>query len=106
MSVFILRFSAAFGPRRFFRRDRNTDTGIVKCRVVITPAVVILLRDFSGFQLSGLLLPGTKPLIQICSVHTAVKNLGTETDLAIRICPACCCYVDLKYTVRSVALGS
>ena len=48
-----------FGPRRFFRRDRNTNTGIVKFRVVITPAVVILLRDFSGFQLSGLLLPGT-----------------------------------------------
>jgi len=42
-----------FGPRRFFRRDRNTNTGIVKFRVVITPAVVILLRDFSGFQLSG-----------------------------------------------------
>ena len=76
-----------FGPRRFFRRDRNTDTGIVKCRVVITPAVVILLRDFSGFQLSSLLLPGTKTLIQIGSVYSAVKNLGAETDQAIRIVP-------------------
>jgi len=74
-----------FGPRRFFRRDRNTNTGIVKFRVVITPAVVILLRDFSRFQLCGLLLPGTKALIQIGSMHTAIKDLRPETDQAIHM---------------------
>ena len=69
-----------FGPRRFFRRDRNTNTGIVKFRVVITPAVVILFRDFSRFQLGGLLLPGSKTLIQIGSVHTAINDHFARQD--------------------------
>ena len=76
MSVFILRFSASFGTGRLFCGDRYSDTGIVKCRIVIPPAVVILFRDFSVFQLGGLFLPGTKPLIQIGSVHTAIKDLS------------------------------
>ena len=80
MSVLILRFSAASGAGRFFCGARNPDTGIVKCRVVITPAVVILFRDFSRFQLSDLLLPGTKALIQIGSVHTAINDHFARQD--------------------------
>ena len=76
-----------FGTGGLFRWDRYSDTGIVKRRVVIPPAVVILFRDFSHFQLSGLLLPGTKALIQIGSVCSAVKDLRPETDQAIRIVP-------------------
>lgn len=37
-----------------------------------------------AFSLAAL-LPGTKALIQISSVYTAVKNLGAETDQAIRM---------------------
>ena len=85
MSVFILRLSAASGASRFFCGDRNTDAGIIEVRIVIPPPVVILFRDFSGFQLSGLLLPCAKPLIQIGSVHATVKNLCAETDQTIRI---------------------
>ncbi len=80
MSIFILRFSAASVAGRFFCGDRNTDTGIVKCRGLITPAIVILLRDFSIFQLGGLLLPDTNPLIRIGSVHTAINDHSARQD--------------------------
>ena len=48
MSVFLFRFSSTLGPGRFIRWDRNTDAGIVECRLVIAPAIVILFGDFTA----------------------------------------------------------
>lgn len=38
--------------------------GLVKFRVLVTPAVILLLENLTGLQLGGGLLPGTEHLVQ------------------------------------------
>ena len=85
MSVFILWFSTTFGTSGFFRWNRNTDASIVKRRIMIPPAVIILFRNFSCLQLGRLLLPSTEPLLKIRGTNTSIKDLRTKTDQTIHI---------------------
>ena len=74
MSFFRLGFSSPFALDRFFRRDSGVDAGIIEIRIVIPPTVVILFRDLAGLQFSGLLLPGTEPLLKISGFGAAVEK--------------------------------
>ena len=42
--------------------------GPVKFRVLVTPAVILLMENLTGLQLGGGLLPGTEHLVQPGSV--------------------------------------
>ena len=84
-SVLCLGFTAAFAPDRLFRRNGGVNACIIKIRVVIPPAVVILPCNFSRFQFGGLLLPGTEALLKICGFGAAVKYVGTKADQPIGI---------------------
>lgn len=84
-SVLCLGFTAAFAPDRLFRRNGGVNACIIKIRVVIPPAVVILPCNFPRFQFGGLLLPGTEALLKICCFGAAVKYVGTKADQPIGI---------------------
>ena len=88
-SVLCLGFTAAFAPDRLFRRNGGVNACIIKIRVVIPPAVVILPCKFPRFQFGGLLLPGTEALLKICGFGAAVKYVGTNRMPAGAILHTC-----------------
>lgn len=85
MSIFCFGLPSPFRLGRFFRWDGSVNTGIIEFRIVIPPAVIILFRDLSCFELRGLLLPGTEPLFKIGSLGATVRNLCPQTNQSVSI---------------------
>ena len=56
------------GSNEILGRRLHIVLGLVKLRVVVAPAVVLLLGDLSGLQLGGLFPPGPEHLMQPGSV--------------------------------------
>ena len=56
------------------RWNLGTDLVTVEVRVVVTPSVVLLLRDFSGLQLGGLLPSGPEHLVQSGSIRVLAET--------------------------------
>ena len=52
------------GLDQTLRRHFGADLAAVVLRVMVTLAVVLLLRDLSGLQLGGLFPPGPEHLVQ------------------------------------------
>ena len=66
------------------RRHFGTDLAAVVLRVMVTPAVVLLLRNLSGLQLGGLFPPGQEHLVQPGGVLVP-PNIDLQADLSVHL---------------------
>lgn len=55
------------------RRNHSADARVIVCGIAIPPAVVVLCRDLTGAQLSGLLLPSSEPLLKLGRMISAFR---------------------------------
>lgn len=90
---FLLLLCATNGLSRGLQVSRSKEVlgrylhiglGVVKLRVMVAPAVVLLLGDLSGLQLGGLFLPGTEHLVQPGGV-LVLPNIDLQADLSVHL---------------------
>lgn len=80
-----LGFSTSLCANGNIGRNRGPDVRIIICGIAIPPAVVVLCRDLTCTQLSGLLLPGSESLLKLGSMISAFRDFRAEADHALYI---------------------